>query len=123
MSNVNYRESQYRQEQSLISTTQAQAIDIFSVGTCMLELITGQSLFKSINYEYCVKTLVELYGKVDEDSLSFIVNEHHKKWISSLNGEKLRPTHNVQYDNQKALDLIDKMLEFSPNKRITAKDS
>lgn len=111
-------------ENDLINSNQAQAVDIFSIGTCMMELITGQSLFKSINYEYCVKTFVELYGRIPNDSLSWVRNDNQKRWISSLNGEVRRPTHIISgYSNPQALDLIDKMLEFSPLKRISAKEA
>jgi serine/threonine protein kinase len=60
----------------------------------------------------------------DEETLSFIKNDHARKFIQSMpQTPKRRPTEGLNYPNPVALDLIDKCLEFSPDKRISVEEA
>lgn len=60
----------------------------------------------------------------DEETLGFIKNDHAKKFIMSMpQTAKRRPTEGLNYPNPVALDLIDKCLEFSPDKRISVEEA
>lgn len=91
-------------------------MDIWSVGCTFYELITGKPLFKAANYLDLVKMMIKVLGKPDESSLNFITNEHALKYIKDMPyTPKKRATDGIKYENNLALDLIDKCVEFDPS--------
>lgn len=97
-----------------------QAVDVWSVGCTIYELITGKPLFKASNYQDLIKMFIKVLGKPDKEALAFISNEHALKFIIELpEYPKKRASEGVTYSNPLILDLIDKCLEFNPNKRIS----
>lgn len=56
-----------------------------------------------------------------DDNLGFITNLNAKKYVESLPKKAKIPVKDfIQYENDQALDLIEKLLEINPEKRITA---
>ncbi len=52
--------------------------------------------------------------------MKLITNEYAKKYLESLQFKKKVPLNKIiNYQNPMAVDLLEKMLEFNPNKRIT----
>lgn len=95
-------------------------MDVWSVGCTVYELITGKPLFKAGNYQDLIKMFIKVLGKPDKESLAFISNEHALKFILDMpDMPRRKPTEGVTYSNPLVLDLIDKCLEFNPNKRIS----
>lgn len=63
---------------------------------------------------------MELCGTPDEETLKMITNEHAKKYVSELPFKKKVPLNTIiKYSDPQALDLLSKMLELNPKRRIT----
>lgn len=112
----------YRAPEIMLNAQNYQkAVDIWSVGCTVYELVTGKTLFNAKNYLELIKMFVSVLGSPDDSSLAFIKEANAKSFIKSLPATPQRkPTQGVEYSNPALLDLINKCLEFSPDKRITA---
>ncbi|THU71810.1 hypothetical protein C4D60_Mb04t05430 [Musa balbisiana] len=96
------------------------AIDIWSVGCILGEIVTRESLFPGKDYVHQLRLITELIGSPDDSSLGFLRSDNARRYVRSL----------PQYPKQNfcarfptmsngAIDLLEKMLVFDPSKRIT----
>ena len=68
-----------------------------------------------------IKIIFETLGKPEEEDLIFISNQNAKKYVAGLQIKGRTSVGSVvKYPNPLAIDILDKMLEINPNKRITA---
>ncbi|CAD8095352.1 unnamed protein product [Paramecium primaurelia] len=112
----------YRAPEVMLSSHEySTAIDIWSLGCTFAELITKQILFKGTNYIQMIKLIFDTLGKPQDDDLQFITNSNAKKYVNSLQTkQKCSIGSVIKYSNPLAIDLLDKMLEINPKKRITS---
>jgi len=112
----------YRAPEIMLSHEYSTAVDIWSLGCTMAELITGKILFKGENYIQQIKMIVDTMGKPDD--LSFVTNANAKKFLDSLPEKPKKPLlSQVKYENPDALDLLGKLLQVNPSKRLTAAEA
>jgi len=61
--------------------------------------------------------MIDTLGKPKD--MSFVTNQNAKKYIEKLSEKPKTPlSMRVKYDNKDAMDLLEKMLELDPSKRI-----
>jgi mitogen-activated protein kinase 1/3 len=98
------------------------AIDIWSVGCIFAELLARSPLFPGEDYIAQLRLICDKLGRPSERDLDFVTSERARKFMLSLPDKPpvplsdLFPTHRNEKD---ALDLLRRMLEIHPRKRIT----
>ncbi|XP_049512829.1 mitogen-activated protein kinase 14A-like isoform X1 [Dermacentor silvarum] len=111
-----------------------QTVDIWSVGCIMAELITGKTLFPGNDHLNQLNRIMELCGTPDGELLAKISSKEvrascvpHLKarnYIRSLPVMKKKNFAEVfQGANEKAIDLLERMLELDADKRPTATEA
>lgn len=96
------------------------AIDVWSVGCILAELITRKPLLPATSEEEQIQLITDLIGNPQEDLVEQITIPKNKDFIQSLPKRKGKDFNTLfKGANPDAIDLIKKMLAFDPSKRIT----
>mmetsp|Transcript_29445 Transcript_29445/g.68259 ORF Transcript_29445/g.68259 Transcript_29445/m.68259 type:complete len:369 (+) Transcript_29445:48-1154(+) len=111
----------YRAPELLLGTKNyTKSIDMWSVGCILAELLGRKALFPGKDYVDMLKLIVNVLGNPDKSDLHF-ASEKAVRFLATLPRrqkqawDKLYPKASPE-----ALDLLSKMLEFDPSKRIDA---
>ena len=114
----------YRAPEVILNASEyTKAVDIWSIGCILGELLGRTALFPGENYLDQIQRIISVLGTPNYDDISYITNEQALKYIKSLpkrskqSFEKLFPKANPM-----ALDLLENMLAFNPHNRYTVED-
>ena len=100
------------------------AIDIWSAGCILAELIGRTPLFPGKNYIHQLEMITDVLGKPTDDEINMFENEKARKFMRSLpNKKKVSFSALFPSASDAAVDLLARMLVFDPNKRITAAEA
>lgn len=110
----------YRAPELLLSSKYNKKMDVWAIGCILAECISRRPLFPGHDYLHQLKIIMDIIGSPAESSLDFINNAKAKRFI-------LRQPHKPKISfatfypkcNPSCLDLLDKMLTFNPDDRIS----
>ncbi|XP_052192111.1 mitogen-activated protein kinase homolog MMK2 isoform X1 [Diospyros lotus] len=111
----------YRAPELLLNCSEyTAAIDIWSVGCILGEIVTRQPLFPGKDYVHQLRLITELIGSPDDTSLGFLRSENARRYVRQL-PQYPRQQFSARFPTMSpgAMDLLEKMLVFDPNKRIS----
>ncbi|KAI6177609.1 Mitogen-activated protein kinase [Aphelenchoides bicaudatus] len=100
------------------------AIDVWSVGCILAEMLNNRPLFPGKHYLDQLNLILSVVGSPSQEDLQCIINEKARSYLMSLPQKPRQPWQRL-YPNvePRALDLLDKMLTFNPNHRISVEDA
>lgn len=128
----------YRAPEIMLSASQySTAIDVWSVGCILAEMLTYKPLFPGKDYIQQLKLILEVVGTPNSEDLRNIKSSRARAFIQSLpvaQGKNLamyvnrHPYRIAKHGrsgavNPLALDLLEKLLIFDPTKRITVEEA
>ncbi|EIW71999.1 hypothetical protein TREMEDRAFT_24574, partial [Tremella mesenterica DSM 1558] len=110
----------YRAPEIMLSNERyTTAIDVWSIGCILAELLGGKPLFKGKDYVDQLNLILGVLGTPDDETLNKVASEKAAVYIRSLPYTRPVPLDEVLpgADSQ-ALDLLSHFLTFDPSKRI-----
>ena len=100
------------------------AMDMWSVGCILGEILLRKPLMPGKDPENQLELIFSLFGTPSDEDISAIPNARSRRMMDRQPKKPPKDLKSVfRGVNPKAIDLIQKMLEFSPNKRITVEDA
>ncbi|MBA0717737.1 hypothetical protein Golax_005521, partial [Gossypium laxum] len=115
----------YRAPELLLNCSEyTAAIDIWSVGCILGEIMTRQPLFPGKDYVHQLRLITELIGSPDDSSLGFLRSENARRYVRQL-PQYPQQNFSARFPNSSsgAVDLLEKMLIFDPHRRITVEEA
>ncbi|XP_013623337.1 PREDICTED: mitogen-activated protein kinase 11 [Brassica oleracea var. oleracea] len=115
----------YRAPELLLSCSEyTTAIDIWSVGCILGEIVTREPLFPGRDYIQQLRLIIQLIGSPDDSSLGFLRSDNTRRYVKQL-PQYPRQNFADRFPNMsiEAVDLLQKMLVFDPSKRITVDEA
>ncbi|THX81503.1 mitogen-activated protein kinase [Aureobasidium pullulans] len=100
------------------------AIDVWSVGCILAEMLSGKPLFPGKDYHHQLTLILDVLGTPTMEDYYGIKSRRAREYIRSLPFKKKIPWKAMfPKTSDLALDLLDKLLAFNPAKRITVEEA
>lgn len=100
------------------------AIDVWSIGCILAELLGGKPIFKGRDYVDQLNQILHHLGTPSEDTLRRVGSPRAQDYIRSLPIKPRIPfNHLYPQANPLAIDLLGKLLAFDPAKRISCEEA
>ncbi|ORZ03484.1 mitogen-activated protein kinase [Syncephalastrum racemosum] len=100
------------------------AIDVWSVGCILAEMLSGKPLFPGRDYHHQLTLILDVLGTPTMDDFYGIKSRRARDYIRSLPFKKRIPFSRLFPNaNPAAVDLLEKLLTFNPAKRITVEEA
>lgn len=115
----------YRAPEIMLSWKEyTKAIDVWSVGCILGEILGRKPMFPGVDYMDQLHRIVDTLGTPSYEDTEYIASERAKQYIRSLPFKK-RVNFRTMFPKAPdlALDLLERMLTFAPEKRITVDEA
>ncbi|KAL2517174.1 Mitogen-activated protein kinase 4 [Abeliophyllum distichum] len=115
----------YRAPELLLNCSEyTAAIDVWSVGCILAEILTREPLFPGKDYVHQLRLITELLGTPNDATLKFLRSDNARKFVKQL-PQFPKQQLSARFPNMSplALDLLEKMLVFDPDQRITVDEA
>ncbi|CAE6455441.1 unnamed protein product [Rhizoctonia solani] len=115
----------YRAPEIMLTFKQyTKAIDVWSVGCILAEMLSGKPLFPGRDYHHQLTLILDVLGTPTLDEFYAITTRRSRDYIRALPFRKRRPFAQL-FPNASplAVDFLTKSLTFDPKKRITVEDA
>lgn len=100
------------------------AIDVWSVGCILAEMLSGKPLFPGRDYHHQLSLTLEILGTPSLDDFYAITSTRSRDYIRALPFRKKRNFYQMfPKANPQAVNLMERCLTFSPRKRITVEEA
>lgn len=115
----------YRAPEIMLSCQEySKAIDIWAVGCIYAELLGTKPLFPGDDYIHQLRLIVDVLGSPSDEDTLFIRSNRARSFMAKLTGKPKVPwTSLFPKANPVGLDLLDRMLQFNPDKRISVDEA
>ncbi|PVU92254.1 hypothetical protein BB561_003947 [Smittium simulii] len=102
----------------------SKAIDIWSVGCILAEILSRRPLFPGKDYHHQLQLIINTLGTPSIDDYFGIKSRRAREYIRSLPfTKKVKLSEYFPNANPLAIDLLEKMLTFNPKVRISVEDA
>lgn len=115
----------YRAPEIVLGSSQySKAVDMWSVGCILGELIIGKSIFPGKSTVNQIELIIDLLGKPKQEDLEQIGGAIDSNTINSMSG-KQKYTFSTFFKgaSPEAISFLKKCLEFNPHKRMTVEEA
>ncbi|GER42004.1 mitogen-activated protein kinase [Striga asiatica] len=115
----------YRAPELLLNCSEyTAAIDMWSVGCILMEILKREPLFPGKDYVQQLGLINELLGSPEDSDLGFLRSENARKYVKQLpQVPKLPLSQKFPELSSVAVDLAERMLVFDPAKRIAVEEA
>lgn len=110
----------YRAPELLLMSPYTKAIDLWSVGCILAEMLLGTPIFEGKNQLETLKKVVEVVGKPTDADMNHIVDSIMKQFIQNMPPAERKVEMHFPGVNPLAVNLLSSLLQFDPARRPTA---
>ncbi|CCA67322.1 related to MAP kinase [Serendipita indica DSM 11827] len=109
----------YRAPEIFFLESYTKAIDLWSVGCILAEMLSGRPLFPGRDYHHQISIILDVLGTPSLDDFYSISSHRSREYIRALPFRKKKPFAQLfEGKNPQALDLLEQLLTFNPKTRI-----